>query len=50
MKTCPKICPNCGAHLDAGEQCDCENKPIEQPATIPRADKVDKAWKEWEAS
>jgi len=24
--TCPQICPNCGAHLDAGEVCDCIGK------------------------
>jgi hypothetical protein len=22
-----KICPNCGAHLDPGEPCDCKGKP-----------------------
>lgn len=22
-----KTCPDCGAHLDAGERCDCQNHP-----------------------
>lgn len=52
MKTCPRICPNCGAHLDASEHCDCENETVEQPAPPDNnaPDRIDKAWKEWEAS
>jgi hypothetical protein len=25
---CYKTCPNCGAHLDCGERCDCEEKAV----------------------
>lgn len=24
-----KTCPNCGAHLDPGETCDCETEEVE---------------------
>lgn len=27
--TAPKVCDRCGAALDAGETCDCENEEIE---------------------
>lgn len=23
-----KTCPDCGAHLDPGERCDCQRKPV----------------------
>lgn len=31
MNTCPNICPYCGAHLDAGETCDCEELNAKEP-------------------
>ena len=27
-----RICPECGAHLDPGEQCDCQEKDAEETA------------------
>lgn len=27
-----KVCPNCGAHLDHGEPCDCEDRAEQEPA------------------
>lgn len=28
-----KVCPDCGAHLDPGERCDCQGKkPLPYPA------------------
>jgi len=35
INTCPNICPLCGAHLDAGELCECtaeDNNEKEQQA------------------
>ncbi len=25
-----RVCPDCGAHLDPGEKCDCENETKEE--------------------
>lgn len=37
MGTPYRECPNCGAHLDAGEPCDCTNKEREpRPAAEPK--------------
>ena len=27
-----RICPKCGAHLDHGESCDCEDRVEQEPA------------------
>lgn len=37
-----RTCPYCGAHLDPGEVCDCQNKETAPGAVTPRAEK----WKQ----
>lgn len=27
-----RTCPECGAHLDPGEQCDCQEEDVEETA------------------
>ena len=34
-----KTCPNCGAHLDFGERCDCVDKKAPPPEAGPRSGK-----------
>lgn len=31
-KTPYRVCPHCGAHLDAGETCDCRQEPQRESA------------------
>lgn len=32
-KTPYRVCPHCGAHLDAGETCDCRQEPQRESCT-----------------
>lgn len=45
-----KICPDCGAHLDPGEKCDCNGKPlpvIRKAKPKKKKNTVEKAWSDW---
>ena len=33
-----RICPKCGAALDSGEKCECEQEPMHSEADILRAE------------
>ncbi len=35
-KTPYRVCPHCGAHLDAGETCDCRQTKQEQRTAVER--------------
>lgn len=36
------VCPDCGAHLDPGEQCDCETKKAAAKAAANKAEAENK--------
>lgn len=48
-----KLCKRCGAHLDYGEECDCEK--AEQPELemtrklpkSPQEEYIEQCWREW---
>ena len=34
MSSYYRICPLCGAHLDPGERCDCQEKEEDRPGAV----------------
>ncbi len=58
-KTQATICPECGAHLDPGETCDCAKKEpdggnraaprVKTQAKYTTPARMAQAWREWEA-